>query len=163
MAEYEVLSSVLERQADFGDNRMNLFITTLKPTAGGDILTGVQVWRNVKYEPVVEGETWTGELENASRGDGLKLAKPRLVGSGGSSSSSAGGSAGAPPRQSRTDATGRSIERQVALKAAVEWAGPNTTSTEVLAAATAFDNWLKGEQPEDKPDEPLKDGEEIPF
>ena len=67
---------------------------------------------------------------------------------------------GEAPRQyrARTDPTGRSIERQVALKAAVEYAGYRIQKdmalepADILAAAEAFARWLaKGPQTTQEP------------
>ncbi len=156
MTDYEVLSSVISGEVDFGDSKMTKVETTLKPVDGGDAIQGVMVWRKAGYPIPMEGETWEGQVENAPKG-GLKLARPRNTSENGSPPPANAIKAPPTPR-GRTDATGRSIERQVALKAAVELAvaGEVTGTSTVLAIANAFDAWLKGES-DVKPD----DG--IPF
>jgi len=59
-----------------------------------------------------------------------------------------------PPVPMATDARGRSIERQVSLKAAVEWVvatlstGAEWTVPDILVIAQAFDNWIQGKEEE---------------
>jgi hypothetical protein len=149
MAEtFKVLGLALENQdgpITFKDGtRMNKFLLDLE-RGPDDVLSGVAHWRKADQgDPDFDvDDTINGEVANAARG-GLKISR---VNAGEAATPSPNG-AGAKPRQ---DATGRSIERQVALKAAVEWgrgaSDPPQVST-VIAAAETFDAFLRDDVPE---------------
>jgi hypothetical protein len=149
MAEtFEVLGLALENQdgpIQFKDGtNMNKFLLDLK-RGPDDLMSGVAHWRKADQgdPPFDVGDTINGEVANAARG-GLKISRVNL----GEAASPSPNGAGAKPRQ---DATGRSIERQVALKAAVELAGSkdgNPTPEWVTETAGIFDAFLRNDVPE---------------
>lgn len=174
---YQVTSSTLESSHNFGDGQMNKFVVSLADVETGQVYANVESWRAVGKDPILEGDQWTGEITSTK--NGLKLKSPRRADEPQPSSNGPAPSSGG----SRQDATGRSIERQVALKAAAEvssayiQAGKHVTPESIGRLAEQFDAFLKAEQapapaPVQEqqpapilvaPGAPVSDDDDIPF
>jgi hypothetical protein len=129
--EYTVKSSVLGDTIPFDDGDMNKFVLTLEDEDGNEI-SDVAHWRPAKNRQgsYPEGARIEAELKNQPRG-GLKLANPKQIDGPVANGQTSGGTQ--ETWDYRQDATGRSIERQVALKCASEIA-----AAAVAAGHTTF-------------------------
>lgn len=145
---YEVTSSVLADTIEFEDGDMNKFSLSLKDLESGNVLNEVAQWRPAgsRQGGFSEGSTIEADVKTQPRG-GLKLANAKLISGGGSSNGDApqGGTTEVIDYR-RTD-TGRSIERQVALKAAVELLPEGTSANEVVENAKVLAAFLHNDPP----------------
>jgi hypothetical protein len=67
------------------------------------------------------------------------------------------------PTRGAVDPTRRSIEKQVALKAAVEWSSGDSTAETVIAVAQVFFDWLQGDNEPTGPVEAKPESEAKPV
>lgn len=172
MKQYEVTSSVLSDTIEFEDGDMNKFSLGLRDRDSGNELTDVAQWRPAgsRVGGFPEGAIIEADVKNQPRG-GLKLANAKLISDTGSNLN--GDKAPSGPIKTevldyRRDATGRSIERQVALKAAAEIAAASSqdwTADLVVAYAEKLDAFLNPNAPvqETLPDEQGTPDDDIPF
>lgn len=114
-ARYEVTDAALGETVNFGDGEMNKYVLTLKDQATGQVTADVALWKPVGKEAFFAGDVIEGELQNQPRG-GLKIKGARKAGGSAPATNGAAPAASSGSSSSRE----RSIERQVALKAAAQ-------------------------------------------
>jgi hypothetical protein len=163
MSVYEVTAATLEETVPFDDGNMNKFSLSLKGE-DGTVYTA-ESWRKASLgtqPPAEAGDKIEATLENKPRG-GLKIKGLKLVGA-----PSSNGAGSTQTLDYRSDPTGRSIERQVAFKGAIEIAkavaektGTKPDAEAVVAYADELDKFFLPPAPEGT--EPVAPDDDIPF
>jgi hypothetical protein len=170
---YTVKSSTLDDVVHYDDGDMNKWVLTLADDDGNEV-SDVAHWRpaSQRKQSFAEGDQIEADIQNQPRG-GVKLANPKLVGGDSPNGSAPSGGGTQVLDYTRQDATGRSIEKQVALKVAGEIAaayagqsGNLPTAEKVALYAEELDEKFLGKLPPapegTEPAEGNKD-DDIPF